>query len=143
MIDTIISEEELEAEIEACRNLRLGILAEIGEKAIPELRDRPEFSESAAKLDDVAENLEALRLRAAKLQEEKALREKEERERLARCTCVICRTVNPDGAKFCEECGAKVGELPREYCRSCGTMNQSGMKFCGECGTKLDAAEAR
>jgi predicted nucleic acid-binding Zn ribbon protein len=121
---------------------RVDILAEIGAKALPGLRGDPDFADLANKLDDADAHAEELVGRIARLREEKALFELKEKERLARCTCPQCGKVNSDESRFCEECGATVGVLPREFCKICGTMNQQGLKFCGECGTKLDEIPA-
>src|SRR5260221_12125306 len=55
--------------------------------------------------------------------------------------CGKCKTENPDGLKFCNECGAAF----RAPCASCGLENAPGAKFCGQCGTVLGtpAASAR
>ncbi|MGE0821323.1 MAG: zinc-ribbon domain-containing protein [Candidatus Binatia bacterium] len=44
--------------------------------------------------------------------------------------CLQCGHENPDGAKFCGECGAKLELL----CPSCGKGNPPVNKFCYECG---------
>ena len=113
---------------------------ELGEKALPELREKDGFKEAAAAIDGIAKEIEEKKEKTEALLIEKRDLEKKERERIAKCTCHSCRMVNPDDAKFCESCGAKLGELPREYCEECGTMNQPGLKFCGECGNKLKEA---
>src|SRR5262245_12932745 len=47
--------------------------------------------------------------------------------------CRQCQHVNPQGWKFCGECGVRlIGACP-----SCGASNLPGQKFCGECGTSL------
>lgn len=46
--------------------------------------------------------------------------------------CPNCQTLNPSAAKFCLECGTRLGTCP-----NCGTVNPSGAKFCIECGTAL------
>jgi hypothetical protein len=38
------------------------------------------------------------------------------------------------GGKFCNNCGAPLGEVK---CAACGAENQPGAKFCGGCGAKL------
>ncbi len=53
--------------------------------------------------------------------------------------CAKCSTENPDGLKFCNECGAAFGTL----CASCGFENAPGAKFCGQCGTPLAAPAAK
>ncbi|MGD8470818.1 MAG: zinc ribbon domain-containing protein, partial [Desulfobacteraceae bacterium] len=50
--------------------------------------------------------------------------------------CPSCRFENPEGMKFCGECGSKL-ELK---CPNCGFGNALSFKFCGECGHKLSAS---
>ena len=45
-------------------------------------------------------------------------------------TCPSCGTANPEGQKFCGECGERFAA----GCPACGTENPPGQKFCGECG---------
>jgi len=47
--------------------------------------------------------------------------------------CKKCDFENPDGTKFCNECGSKL-ELA---CPQCGNVNPAGSKFCNECGHNL------
>ncbi|MCB9154253.1 MAG: AAA family ATPase [Caldilineae bacterium] len=47
--------------------------------------------------------------------------------------CLNCRTANPDGAKFCNNCGQR---LPAG-CPNCGHANPAGAKFCNNCGHNL------
>ena len=47
--------------------------------------------------------------------------------------CPKCRHGNPDGVKFCNECGSKLEPV----CPSCKVANPSGSKFCNECGQDL------
>lgn len=43
--------------------------------------------------------------------------------------CPECRFTNRNGAKFCEECGARL-----EFeCPACKTKTPPDTKFCGEC----------
>ncbi|MFX0204076.1 MAG: zinc-ribbon domain-containing protein, partial [Candidatus Hodarchaeota archaeon] len=51
--------------------------------------------------------------------------------------CPKCQFDNPDGAKFCSECGNKL-ELA---CPECGKANPLGSKFCNECGHNLKEAK--
>ncbi|HJK53672.1 MAG TPA: zinc ribbon domain-containing protein, partial [Methanocorpusculum sp.] len=48
--------------------------------------------------------------------------------------CTNCGAVLQPGAKFCPECGTKVGS-PK--CPACGSEVAAGAKFCPECGQKL------
>ena len=47
--------------------------------------------------------------------------------------CSNCKTENPDGLKFCTECGAAF----KTPCASCGFENVPAAKFCGQCGAAL------
>jgi class 3 adenylate cyclase len=47
--------------------------------------------------------------------------------------CPSCGFDNPEGLKFCNECGTPL--LVR--CAQCGFANQPLAKFCGECGAAL------
>ena len=47
--------------------------------------------------------------------------------------CLKCGFQNPEGAKFCIECGSKF-ELS---CPACGKLNTLDSKFCSECGHRL------
>jgi class 3 adenylate cyclase/tetratricopeptide (TPR) repeat protein len=47
--------------------------------------------------------------------------------------CPSCGFENPEGLKFCNECGAPL----RMPCSQCGFANQPQAKFCGECGAAL------
>src|SRR5262249_5643926 len=47
--------------------------------------------------------------------------------------CANCGFDNPDGMKFCGECGHALQNL----CAQCGFENPSRFKFCGACGTPL------
>ncbi len=47
--------------------------------------------------------------------------------------CLKCQTENPEGLKFCVECGKKLEII----CLKCGFNNSPTFKFCGECGNDL------
>jgi class 3 adenylate cyclase/tetratricopeptide (TPR) repeat protein len=47
--------------------------------------------------------------------------------------CPKCQTENPEGMKFCGECGAKLEKV----CPKCNFSNPPQFKFCGECGHPL------
>ncbi len=47
--------------------------------------------------------------------------------------CPQCQHENPEGVKFCNECGSRL-----EFsCASCGQVNPPGAKFCNNCGQQL------
>src|SRR5262252_43808 len=47
--------------------------------------------------------------------------------------CLSCGAANPDGKKFCGDCGTP---LPVR-CAACGAENPPGKKFCADCGAAL------
>ena len=47
--------------------------------------------------------------------------------------CSSCGSDNPDGLKFCNQCGTAF----KARCLECGFDNAPGARFCGECGTSL------
>ncbi len=47
--------------------------------------------------------------------------------------CPKCQAGNPDGMKFCGECGAKLERV----CPRCHFPNPPQFKFCGQCGHDL------
>src|SRR5215467_14189631 len=52
--------------------------------------------------------------------------------------CAKCKTENPDGLKFCNECGTPF----KTPCASCGFENVPAAKFCGQCGAAFGAPAA-
>jgi hypothetical protein len=49
--------------------------------------------------------------------------------------CPKCHTDNPDGVRFCGECGHPL--LSEFTCPTCGHKNPTNVKFCHECGSRL------
>ena len=47
--------------------------------------------------------------------------------------CPKCQFENPEGIKFCGECGAKLERI----CLSCNSQNPPQFKYCGQCGNNL------
>ena len=52
--------------------------------------------------------------------------------------CSACQHENDTGAKFCEECGAKLVRI----CSGCGSELKPTAKFCPECGQAEGAPQA-
>jgi class 3 adenylate cyclase/tetratricopeptide (TPR) repeat protein len=52
--------------------------------------------------------------------------------------CPSCAAENPEGKKFCRECGAVLGLV----CPTCGSAVEQDAKFCGECGGTLTGSIA-
>ena len=56
-------------------------------------------------------------------------------------SCPTCQQENPQGARYCRECG---GSLRSELsCPRCGHPNLSGSNFCNDCGQSLLASAAQ
>ncbi len=60
--------------------------------------------------------------------------------------CPRCGKVMEASAKFCSECGARLGEenisghvevIQESLCKSCGSILKPNAKFCGKCGTPV------
>lgn len=108
------------------------LYAEIGKMAIAQY-GLESFGEVADKLKLVQSNLN---MATKELDAQKAEQEAKERaaEAVAEATkCPSCGYANPEGTKFCQECGAKLGSLK---CVSCGADLPPGSRFCGECGSR-------
>ena len=52
-------------------------------------------------------------------------------------SCPACAAANPDGNRFCGQCGSP---LTVASCGACGATNALGQSFCGQCGASLDLA---
>ena len=53
--------------------------------------------------------------------------------------CSNCKADNPDGLKFCNECGAAL----KRTCTKCSFENSAAAKFCGQCAAKLEDGLSR
>jgi class 3 adenylate cyclase/predicted ATPase len=50
--------------------------------------------------------------------------------------CSTCEADNPEGSRFCEDCGATLATV----CPACGGHANPGKRFCRICGTRLDGS---
>ena len=50
-------------------------------------------------------------------------------------TCPRCQATSREGARFCEQCGARQARA----CPSCGAEAAAEARFCGGCGAALAA----
>ncbi|MGH9273967.1 MAG: adenylate/guanylate cyclase domain-containing protein, partial [Acidimicrobiales bacterium] len=53
-------------------------------------------------------------------------------------TCPSCAAENPDGKRFCGDCGESLAIV----CRTCGAAVEPGKRFCGDCGAAVAGAGA-
>jgi len=127
---------EIGEEITALEKSEITAYAELGKKILPELE-----GEIASEFAPFIDRIKEIGARLNSLKTEQAALEAEYERAIESLTCFFCKTVNLEGSVFCEECGAKLGEKPREFCEACGTMNRPEQKYCGECGAKLSPSE--
>jgi len=61
-------------------------------------------------------------------------------ERKKDMICKLCNSENPDGVKFCSNCGSMLEAAEQKtapaggFCAQCGAPLEAGTKFCGVCG---------
>ena len=128
---------KLQSEVSDLKSQETELYTEIGRAAIEKF-GLDEFDEATDRMKLIRANLVAAETKLKEEQEEKEAREKAEKESMAGRTCPKCGQENPEGTKFCQECGFKLGRQGTA-CPACGTVNPAGVKFCQECGNRLEA----
>lgn len=120
-------------EVNDLKNQESELFIEIGRQAYEQ---NPDLWPQSDKLKLIQSNISSaqIKLDAAKVEQE--TKEQEEKAEKDACTCPSCGYENPDGVKFCQECGAKLGGAIMVHCTSCGAELAPGTHFCGECGAK-------
>ena len=119
--------------LEDLRREEAALLADIGKRALAENPGR--FPQQKAELSRIRERLAAAEAELSCAQQEMQMEEQAEKREEAMHTCPACGVRNPDGVKFCQECGTKLGPM---VCRVCGAELAPGTRFCGECGAKQE-----
>lgn len=123
---------KVQAEVSDWKKQETEILTEIGRQA---LERGDQFPELESRLKLVQENMATSQARLRRVQEEKEAQEEARRAEEKACTCLSCGSINPQGVRFCQECGFK---LEPNSCYKCGAALLSGARFCGECGAKQE-----
>ena len=120
-----------QSELADLKKQKSEILLEIGRQAYE--RD-PSAWPQDAKLRLIEQNLAAAQttLEQAKAAQEQADAEKAAEDAKGRCSS--CGHKNPDGVKFCQECGSPLAAAGPKHCISCGAELPAGTRFCGACG---------
>ncbi len=126
-----------QSEVSELKKQETEVYAEIGRQAVAN-SGIDSFGELSGKLRLVQSNLEAAQKKLDQLTaaQQKASSEKEALEAAYRCP--DCDKLNPEGSKFCQECGTKLPGKTKCFCSSCGANLAPGTRFCGECGAKQE-----
>lgn len=124
-----------QSEVTDLKERESAVYMEIGKLAYE--RNPGAFPEQSNSLKLIQANLAAAESKLAGLQQAKTAAEQAAKEAAEQSACPSCGTQNPEGVKFCQECGAKLGAPQKVFCTNCGQQNPPGTKFCGGCGQKL------
>ena len=127
-----------QSEISDLQKQEAEILSEIGTQAFAQ---NPNAWPQADKLNLIRSNLKTAEEKAHALtQEHEATKQAQEAADAAKAAedakgrCASCGCKNPDGVKFCQECGSPLAAAGPKHCTSCGAELAPGTRFCGECG---------
>ncbi len=125
----------VQSELSDLENQEAELFAQIGRQAF---EADPSAWPQAEKLRLVRSNIASAREKLAALNEEKKAQEDAKAASEAKNRCPNCDYQNPEGTKFCQECGAKLGLPAKAHCTGCGAELAPGTRFCGECGAKQE-----
>ncbi|MDR1765859.1 MAG: zinc ribbon domain-containing protein [Lachnospiraceae bacterium] len=132
-----------QTEVDELKKQQNEIFAEIGKAAYAAEPTRwPQADKLAllqTNLDAAVANRDALGAQKKQEEEANAAQSAAREAADAPWRCPSCGHQNPEGTKFCQECGTKLGKT---LCVKCGAELAPGTRFCGACGAKQDAAEA-
>ena len=126
-----------QSEINELQNKEQELYAKIGQKVFPAIEGNAEYGDLVAELRYTQKKLQSAREELQAAQSVKTEQEQKEQDDLKSRTCTGCGAVNPEGVKFCQECGTKLNSSEKGKCPECGAEYTAGARFCGECGRKL------
>jgi len=110
------------------------LYTEIGKLAFEQQPDA--FPAQANKIRLIRTNLAEAEARLNSLTQAKQAAEQAAQAAADRFHCPNCGEQNPEGVKFCRECGSKL-DAGKAVCMGCGQENPPGTRFCGGCGARL------
>jgi len=123
-------------ELDDLQKQELDLYAQIGKQAIAQ-RGPDAFGELSERLRLVQSDIQRAEQKLRETEQAKAQQEQARQQVLQQRTCPQCGTENPEGTKFCQQCGSKLGDAAKQFCTQCGAENAPDTKFCGNCGVKL------
>lgn len=123
----------LQSELSDLQKQETEIFTEIGRQAYEQ---NPGLWPQADKLKLLQSNIASAQAKLNDIKAEQEAKEQAEKAAKAASTCPSCGTENPEGVKFCQECGTKLGAAAKAHCTSCGAELAPGTRFCGECGAR-------
>lgn len=117
------------SELSDLKKQESALYEEIGRQAF---KQNPDAWSQAPQLTLIQQNLAAAQTKvdAAKQAQEHADAAQAIEDAKGRCSS--CGFKNPEGVKFCQECGTGLGAVT---CSTCGVELDPGVRFCGACGT--------
>lgn len=120
-------------ELADLQNQEAELLIEVGRQAYA--RNPSEWPQDA-RLKLIRQNIDVAQvtLNEAKQAQEQADAAQKAEDEKGRCS--NCGHKNPDGVKFCQECGTPLSTAGPKHCTSCGAELAAGTRFCGECGAR-------
>jgi ribosomal protein L40E len=123
-----------QSEVADLRKQEADLLQEIGRQAY---EANPGAWPQDAKLQLIRSNLGQAEASAAQAEAAQQDADAAKRAQEQAATCPQCGSRNPDGVKFCQECGTRLGAPAKAFCPSCGAENPPGTRFCGDCGARM------
>lgn len=123
-----------QSEINDLKKKEVELYAEIGKVACSKYPGAFADLENQLKLVQSSLDTEQKKLDDIKAEKEKA--DQAQRTIEEDALCPSCGYRNPEGVKFCQECGTKLGV--KKFCPNCGELLAPGTKFCGGCGSRVD-----
>lgn len=139
----------LEKNINALAQKQNKLYTDIGKIAVQKY-GYAEFAEAGAELEGLDKEAAEMNALMQSYQEEiekrqaaaAAAREAAANAAAASLVCSSCGAQNPEGYRFCQECGTKLEAPAKSFCGECGAELVAGARFCGACGAKQPEVEA-
>ena len=143
----------LEKEMNVIAQQQDKLYTDIGRMAIQKF-GYADFGEAGAELEALANDMAAKEATVAELKAEierlaaeaaaakAAAKAAAAQSSVSATTCPSCGATNPEGYRFCQECGTKLEAPAKNFCAECGAELVAGARFCGVCGAKQPEQQA-